>query len=161
MSQHGEQAAEAFALDGALQGGGHLFHARVYYADTDFSGFVYHARYLEFLERGRTDYLRLSGIRHTAMAKGEDSDEALIWVVRRMEIDFLAPARMDDVISVQTHIAELSGARVVMHQRITRGQTLLIAARVEAAIVTPLGRPRRFPKAWAARLLPPPSQTPL
>jgi acyl-CoA thioester hydrolase len=146
-SDHGEQVE----LAGVLGEGGHSFRARIYYADTDFSGFVYHARYLEFLERGRTDFLRLAGIEHTALAAGE-AHEPLVWVVRRMEIDFLAPARMDDIITVETCIAELSGVRIVMDQAVSRSGTRLVAARVEAVIVTPGGRPRRFPKAWAARL---------
>ncbi|NJR14208.1 MAG: YbgC/FadM family acyl-CoA thioesterase, partial [Phyllobacteriaceae bacterium] len=120
MNQYGERAAETLPLDGALHAGGHVYRARIYYADTDFSGFVYHARYLEFLERGRTDYLRLSGIHHTAMVEADADREALVWVVRRMDIDFIAPARMDDVILIDTQIAELSGARVVMAQRISR-----------------------------------------
>ncbi len=134
-------------LSGQLAGGLHRFVARVYYADTDFSGVVYHARYLEFLERGRTDFLRLSGIHHSQLASGEASGR-LVWVVRRMEIDFRQPARMDDVIEVETRVADISGARVAMAQEIRRGDALLISARVEAAIMTPEGRPRRFPKDW-------------
>jgi acyl-CoA thioester hydrolase len=146
--EHGEQAG----LSGTLTGQGHAFRARVYYADTDFSGFVYHARYLEFLERGRTDYLRLAGIEHTALASGE-RHEPLVWVVRRMEIDFLAPARMDDIITVETRVEEVSGARILMAQTVRRDEIPLLKARVEAVIVTPQGRPRRFPKDWAARLM--------
>jgi acyl-CoA thioester hydrolase len=149
MGEHGEDASTA--LSGRLTPEGHVLQARVYYADTDFSGFVYHARYLEFLERGRSDHLRLAGIHHTALADGAHG-EALVWVVRRMEIDFIAPARLDDVITVETRVTSLSGARIAMAQVIRRGETPLIAARVEAVIVTPAGKPRRFPKEWAALL---------
>ena len=79
--------------------------ARVYFADTDFSGVVYHARYLEFLERGRSDYLRLTGIHHTELADGKHG-ERIVWVVRRMEIDFRAPARIDDILTVDTRTAD-------------------------------------------------------
>ena len=150
MSDQGERAKDT-ELAGWLTAAGHSYRARIYYADTDFSGFVYHARYLEFLERGRSDYLRLAGIHHTAMAAGS---EPLVWVVRRMEIEFIAPARMDDIVTVQTVTEEISGARIIMSQIMKRGQTRLISAKVEAAVVTPEGRPRRFPKGWASQLKP-------
>ncbi|MHC1547728.1 tol-pal system-associated acyl-CoA thioesterase [Phyllobacterium sp. K27] len=134
-------------LAGRLTDDGHKLEARVYYADTDFSGVVYHARYLEFLERGRTDYLRLLGVHHTELAEGK-LGENIVWIVRRMEIDFKSPARIDDVLSVETRTASISGARVSMHQTIRRGDELLISAVVEAAIVNNAGRPRRFPAEW-------------
>jgi acyl-CoA thioester hydrolase len=127
--------------------------ARVYFADTDFSGVVYHARYLEFLERGRSDYLRLTGIHHTELADGKHG-ERIVWVVRRMEIDFRAPARIDDILTVDTHTHAISGARIFMAQRISRGDDLLIEAKVEAAIIGGSGRPRRFPKEWIDRFMP-------
>jgi acyl-CoA thioester hydrolase len=138
-------------LAGRLTETGHAFRARIYYADTDFSGFVYHARYLEFLERGRSDYLRLAGIHHTKLAEGE---APLVWVVRKMEIEFISPARMDDIVTVETQTDDISGARIIMSQTMLRGDTRLISAKVEAAIVTPDGRPRRFPKDWATLLRP-------
>ena len=82
-------------LSGVLSEAGHRLAQRVYYEDTDFSGVVYHARYLHFLERGRTDYLRLLGVEQGSLVLGEDR-EGLVFVVHRMEIDFKAPARMDD-----------------------------------------------------------------
>lgn len=134
-------------LAGELTDDGHRLEARVYYADTDFSGVVYHARYLEFLERGRTDYLRLLGVHHSELAEGKFG-ENLVWIVRRMEIDFKSPARIDDVLTVETHTAAISGARVKMHQAIRRNGDLLISAVVEAAMVNNAGRPRRFPAEW-------------
>jgi acyl-CoA thioester hydrolase len=151
MADHGERET---GLSGELTPGGHRLSARVYYADTDFSGLVYHARYLEFLERGRSDYLRLSGVHHTELADGTRG-EKIVWVVRRMEIDFRGPARMDDVLTIETRTAEISGARIVMAQRIRRGADLLIEARVEAAIIGENGRPRRFPREWIGRFMPP------
>ncbi|WP_091523670.1 tol-pal system-associated acyl-CoA thioesterase [Aerobium aerolatum] len=127
--------------------------ARVYYADTDFSGVVYHARYLEFLERGRSDFLRLAGVHHTELAEGKHG-EKLVWVVRRMEIDFKAPAKIDDVLTIDTRTESLSGARIFMAQQIRRGDEVLIEARVEAAIISESGRPRRFPKEWIDVFMP-------
>ena len=148
-----EEQALAAGLSGELTPYGHRLFARVYYADTDFSGVVYHARYLEFLERGRSDYLRLAGVRHTELADGLRG-EKIVWVVRHMEIDFLKPARMDDVLAIDTSTDKISGARIFMAQEIRRGEETLIAARVEAAIVGESGRPRRFPKEWIAAFLP-------
>jgi acyl-CoA thioester hydrolase len=152
LSDQGEREDQ---LAGWLTDQGHEYRARIYYADTDFSGFVYHARYLEFLERGRSDYLRLAGIYHTELAQNE---QPLVWVVRRMEIEFAAPARMDDIVTVETVTEAISGARIVMSQTMTRGDARLISAKVEAALVTPEGRPRRFPKEWANQLRRPQSR---
>lgn len=150
MDDHGESGAQGLA--GELTASGHRLQARVYYADTDFSGFVYHARYLEFFERGRSDFLRLAGVHHTELANG-DAREALVWVVRRMEIDFRSPARMDDVLSVETRVTEVAGARIRMAQRLSRGDSLLVEALVEAAVVSPSGRPRRLPRTIAEAIL--------
>ena len=139
-------------LTGRLTAEGHELAARVYYADTDFSGVVYHARYLEFLERGRSDFLRLAGVHHTELAAGS-LGERIAWVVRRMEIDFVAPARIDDILIIRTRAEDISGARIVMAQTLTRGGDLLVRARVEAAIVGESGRPRRFPKQWISAFL--------
>ena len=140
-------------LAGELTDSGHRLKALVYYADTDFSGVVYHARYLEFLERGRSDFLRLAGVHHTELADGVHGDK-LVWVVRRMEIEFRAPARIDDVLTIDTRTQSVSGARIFMAQEIRRGDDLLIEAKIEAAIISETGRPRRFPKEWAAAFLP-------
>lgn len=140
-------------LSGELTPFGHRLKARVYYADTDFSGVVYHARYLEFFERGRSDFLRLVGVHHTALAAGERG-EKIVWVVRRMEIDFRGPARIDDVLTIDTRTESVSGARIFMAQEIRRGDDLLIEAKVEAAIISESGKPRRFPKEWAEAFLP-------
>ena len=144
-----ETDALAAGLSGALTPFGHRLMARVYYADTDFSGVVYHARYLEFLERGRSDFLRLAGVRHSELA-----GDSIVWIVRRMEIDFRAPARMDDVLTIETRTEAISGARISMRQEIRRGDGLLVEAKVEAAIVGANGRPRRFPREWIAAFMP-------
>ncbi|MGQ2905025.1 MAG: tol-pal system-associated acyl-CoA thioesterase [Neoaquamicrobium sediminum] len=140
-------------LSGELTDYGHRLDARVYYADTDFSGVVYHARYLEFFERGRSDFLRLAGVHHTELADGKHG-EKLVWVVKRMEIDFRAPARIDDILSVETRTEKVSGARIFMAQQLKRGEELLVEAIVEAAIISESGRPRRFPREWVAAFMP-------
>lgn len=139
-------------LSGELTPSGHRLFARVYYADTDFSGVVYHARYLEFFERGRSDFLRLCGVHHTELADGKHG-EKLVWVVRRMEIDFVAPARIDDILTVETSVERVAGARVFMAQELRRGGDLLVKALVEAAIISESGKPRRLPKEWVTAFL--------
>ncbi|ESY41372.1 4-hydroxybenzoyl-CoA thioesterase [Mesorhizobium sp. LNJC384A00] len=153
MDDHGESAELAAGLSGALTEFGHRLMARVYYADTDFSGVVYHARYLEFFERGRSDYLRLAGVHHTELHEGKHG-ERIVWVVRRMEIDFRSPARMDDILTIDTSTQDISGARIVMAQQLKRGTEVLVEAKVEAAIIGENGRPKRFPKEWIAAFLP-------
>lgn len=141
-------ANEAEVINGTLTAEGHRLLARVYYADTDFSGVVYHARYLEFLERGRTDFLRLKGVHHTALEDGQ-LGEPIVWIVRRMEIDFRLPARIDDMLVIETSVTEASGARVTMKQCMKRQNgDVLIEARVEAALINKQGRPRRMPREW-------------
>lgn len=153
MTENGEREASGAGLSGALTPFGHRLVARVYFADTDFSGVVYHARYLEFLERGRSDYLRLSGIHHTELLDGRHG-ERIVWVLRRMEIDFRMPARIDDILTIDTRTEKISGARIFMAQQIRRGEEVLIDAKVEAAIIGEIGRPKRFPKEWIERFLP-------
>ena len=153
MAENGERAQLEAGLSGMLTPFGHRIMARVYFADTDFSGVVYHARYLEFLERGRSDFLRLAGIHHTELADGRHG-EKIVWVVRRMEIDFRAPARIDDILTIDTRTDSISGARIFMAQQIRRGEDVLIDAKVEAAIIGEIGRPKRFPKEWIERFMP-------
>ncbi|ESY74036.1 tol-pal system-associated acyl-CoA thioesterase [Mesorhizobium sp. M0051] len=153
MGDHGDSAPLLAGLSGALTTFGHRLMARVYYADTDFSGVVYHARYLEFFERGRSDYLRLTGVHHTELADGKHG-ERIVWVVRRMEIDFRGPARIDDILTVDTSTEDISGARIFMAQQLKRGDDVLVEAKVEAAIIGENGRPRRFPREWVAAFMP-------
>lgn len=159
MTAHGESSGEpAIPISGVLTPSGHRHLVRVYYADTDFSGVVYHARYLEFFERGRSDFLRLAGVHHTELADGKHG-EKLVWVVRRMEIDFKGPARIDDVLTIDTTTERVSGARIFMAQTLSRDGDVLVQAKVEAAIISESGRPRRFPKEWADAFLPAGSQS--
>jgi len=133
-------------LCGSLEEGRHCLVVRVYYADTDFSGVVYHGRYLEFFERGRTEFLRLCDIHHHLLAEAEET-QAFAWIVRRMTLDFVAPARIDDILSVETEITQVRPARILMAQRIVRGGRLLVGAHLEVALINRDGRPRRLPLA--------------
>jgi acyl-CoA thioester hydrolase len=153
MNVHGESAPADEGLAGKLTDWGHTLRARVYFADTDFSGVVYHARYLEFFERGRSDYLRLAGIHHNELADGQHG-KILVWVVRRMEIDFRTPARIDDILTVDTWTRDISGVRIFMAQKILRDETVLVEAQIEAAVIDGRGRPQRFPKEWIGRFKP-------
>ena len=139
-------------LDGEISGGRHHQPIRVYYEDTDFSGVVYHASYLRFMERGRTNYLRLLGADQRALFE-EAAREApgFAFVVRSMSIDFLKPARMDDVLDIVTRTAEVKGASVTLHQRVMRGEEMLVEAAVQVAFVSD-GRARPIPKALRAAM---------
>lgn len=138
-------------LAGQLTDFGHRLLVRVYFEDTDFSGVVYHARFLHFLERGRSDFLRLKGIGHQELADGIHG-EPMAFAVRHMDIDFLRPARIDEVLCVETRTALLGGARIVLHQRILRGEEVLIEAKVKVAVISPEGKPRRMPAAVSVLL---------
>ena len=138
-------------LSGRLTDYGHALDVRIYFEDTDFSGVVYHARYLHFLERGRTDFLRLKGIGHRELAEGAFG-EPMAFAVRQMTIDFLRPARIDDILRVETRTVLLGGARVILDQKIFCGETQLMEARVKVAVISPEGKPRRMPEAVAAIL---------
>ena len=119
---------------------------RVYYEDTDFSGIVYHANYLRFMERGRTNYLRLLGADQQALfAEAEGEAPGFAFVVRSMQLEFLKPARMDDVLDVVTRPVEVKGASILLAQEVLRGGDILIEANVRVAFVSG-GRARPIPK---------------
>jgi acyl-CoA thioester hydrolase len=136
------------AETGVLRGGAHLLPQRVYYEDTDFSGFVYHASYLRLLERGRTEMLRALGVHQGEIHAG---DAPFVFVVRAMSIEFLKPARMDDVVVVETRAAEIGGASMVLAQKLVRGAQTLVTAEVRVAVVAG-GKPTRLPKDVRAKL---------
>lgn len=130
------------ALGGVLDGQAHRLKIRIYYEDTDVGGVVYYANYLKFCERGRSDFLRLLGIDQVALM---ESDDPTLFVVRRAEVDYLRPARLDDVIEVTTELTELRAAALTMRQSIHCGDQLLAQAKILVAAVSPDGRPRRIP----------------
>ena len=133
-------------LDGEIRGGRHIMQVRVYYEDTDFTGIVYHANYLRFMERGRTNYLRLIGNDHRALFEAAQQEApGFAFVVRHMTLDFLKPARMDDVVDVITAPDDVRGASITLHQKVMRGAELLVEARVQVAFISQ-GRAQRIPK---------------
>jgi acyl-CoA thioester hydrolase len=137
-------------LAGRIEGKVHVLPVRVYYEDTDFSGLVYHANYLKFCERGRSDCLRLLGVHHHELQRRQSGGVG--FVVRRMICDFLKPARIDEVLEIETRFVALSGARLEIAQAVTRDGETLFQAAVTAALVDARGRPRRFPKPVIAAL---------
>jgi len=144
-------------IPGAFVGAEHHYRARVYFEDTDLSGIVYHANYLRYMERARSDMLRLAGIdQRAAMEGGEGS-----WAVTDLSIKYRSPARLDDDLLVVSTVEAVRGASVIIAQRILRGidtlsgesltPSLLTDGRVTAAFLSPAGRPRRQPAGWADR----------
>ena len=119
----------------------HTFPVRVYYEDTDMGGIVYHANYLRFIERARSDWVRGLGNDQNAMR-----DAGVIWVVQRIEADYLAPAKYDDELVIETEVIKLTPARLIMGQLVKRGETELFRAKVAAVcIASDTGRPTRLP----------------
>ena len=124
----------------------HRLAVRVYYEDTDFSGRVYHASYIRFMERGRTEWLRLLGYEHGVLA----GDQGVVFAVRRLEVDYLAPAVIDDLLEVETRVAAVRGAAIDFAQTVWRaGQTLVTAKILVAALRN--GRPMRIPPELRSR----------
>jgi len=126
---------------GRIEGGAHRLPLRVYYEDTDAAGIVYYANWLRFLERGRTEMLRLLGQEHSALREAR----GVAWVVRRCAVDYLKPARLDDTIEVVTTCGELRGASLEMIQEARRGDEALVRAELLVACMGPSGRPVRLP----------------
>jgi len=130
--------------DGAFRGKAHYFALRVYAEDTDFGGVVYHANYLHFLERARSDMLRSLGInQRAALETGKG-----VYAVAEMTIKYCQPARLEDELVVVSQLLEVCGASCIIHQKIMRGQDTLTAATVKAAFLNPAGRPARQPVEW-------------
>jgi acyl-CoA thioester hydrolase len=140
------EVGRTIALDGEIRGGRHVLAVRVYYEDTDFTGIVYHANYLRYMERGRTNYLRLIGADHRALFEATEKEApGFAFVVRSMTLDYLRPARMDDILDIVTEPEEVKGASVTLRQRVMRGEELLVGASVRVAFISG-GRARPIPK---------------
>jgi acyl-CoA thioester hydrolase len=134
------------SLDGEIRDGRHHMRIRVYYEDTDFSRVVYHANYLRFMERSRTNYLRLLGTDHRALfEETENEAPGFAFVVRSIAIDYFKPAFMDDVLDIVTTPIEVKGASITLLQRCERCSDLLVEARVRVAFVSG-GKAQRIPK---------------
>ncbi|WP_417584537.1 tol-pal system-associated acyl-CoA thioesterase [Pelagibacterium sp.] len=129
--------------------GVHRFPVRVYFEDTDFSTNVYHAAYLKFLERARTEFLRAHGIHHAELIS-----EGLAFAVREMTISYDKPAHIDDLLEVLTTFAEAGGARFVLDQNLARGDEIICRARVVAVLLNERGRPVRLPSRLRELLAP-------
>jgi acyl-CoA thioester hydrolase len=132
-------------LAGRLEGAIHILPVRVYYEDTDAGKVVYHANYLKYCERARTDCLRLLGIHQSTFAE-------MGFVVRRMRCDFLKSARLDDLLEVETRFLAMGGARLELDQRVMREGNTLFKALVTVALADGRGRPKRLPQSLAERL---------
>jgi acyl-CoA thioester hydrolase len=133
-------------LDGELRNGAHHMQVRVFYEDTDFSGIVYHANYLRFMERGRTNHLRLMGAeQHALFEQAHEETPGFAFVVRSMQIDFLRPARMDDVLDIVTWPVVVKGASITLAQEVRRGEEVLVKAQVRVAFISD-GKAQPIPK---------------
>ncbi|MFV2091674.1 MAG: YbgC/FadM family acyl-CoA thioesterase [Hyphomicrobiales bacterium] len=139
-------------IAGRMRGPGHVLAVRVYYEDTDFSGVVYHASYLRFCERGRTDLLRLAGITHTELLGGA-GNVPVVLAVRRIEADFLGTAKIDDVLEVSSQVSKISGARIFIDQSIAHMDKVLFRAHVVVVVLGIDRRPKRVGKKLGAALL--------
>lgn len=125
----------------------HRLPVRVYFEDTDAGGVVYHASYVRFCERGRTDFLRLLGVEARQLISGEASNEPAAFVVRRMSLEFLRPARMDDLLVVETRVKELGGASVTLTQDVIKDGRKVFEAEVVVVLVSVAGKPLRLSEA--------------
>ena len=137
-------------LSGRLVEGEHRLPLRIYYEDTDAGGIVYYARYLQFAERARTETLRLAGIEQTALRDSHD----VVFAVRRCEVDYRRPARLDDLLELRTRLVALRGAKLSAVQGVWRGDQELVHLRIDIASVRSDGRPTRFPAPVRAALEP-------
>jgi acyl-CoA thioester hydrolase len=127
----------------------HVYTLRIYYEDTDAGGVVYHANYLRYAERARTEAMRDADIPHADMA----ADHGLIFMVRRVKLDYLAPARLDDLLTVTTRVSDLRGASAAIAQTISRDGVVLVAADLLLACVRAVdARPARIPARWREAL---------
>jgi acyl-CoA thioester hydrolase len=136
---------------GRLDGRTHILPVRIYYEDTDFSGVVYHANYLRYFERGRSDFLRLAGVSHTDLL---GLDPPLAFAVNRIGLEFVRAARIDDALTVRTVYERVKGPRIQIAQTLDRGGETIATAAVEACCIGLDGRPRRPPALLLQRLQP-------
>jgi acyl-CoA thioester hydrolase len=130
-------------LAGRIEGDVHVLPVRVYFEDTDFTGLVYHANFLKFCERGRSDFIRMLGIDHRSLASPEEGQPA-VFVVRRIEVDYLKPARIDEVLEVVTACADIGGATLVLSQEVRRDGAPLARLKVSVVLVSQAGKPQRL-----------------
>lgn len=130
-------------LAGRIEGDTHVLPVRVYFEDTDFTGLVYHANFLKFCERGRSDFIRNLGIDHRSLENPTEGEPA-VFVVRRIEVDYLRPAHIDEVLEVVTDCAEIGGATLILAQEVRRGDVVLARLKVSVVLVSKAGKPQRL-----------------
>lgn len=130
-------------IAGRIQGETHVLPVRIYFEDTDCAGVVYHANFLKFCERARSDFIRLLGIDAKSLAEPVQGEPS-VFVVRRIEIDYLKPGRMDDLLEIVTTCAEIGSASLVLQQDVMRDATMLVRAKVTVVLVSRAGKPQRL-----------------
>ena len=133
-------------LAGRIEGRRHILPVRVYFEDTDFSGLVYHANFLKFIERGRSDFIRLLGIHHHELERGLGLSEVApsFFVVRHMELDYLRPAQIDDLLEVVTWLDQLGRASMTLIQEVRRDERVIFRAKVVVVLISKAGKPQRM-----------------
>ena len=136
---------------GRFDGRAHYLPVRIYYEDTDFTGVVYHANYLRYFERGRSDFLRLTGVHHSELLAGA---EPIGFAVNRITLEFQRPARIDDALTVKTVFETMRGPRIFIAQVLEKGGEALVRAEVEVCCISLTGRPRKPPAVLLERLKP-------
>jgi len=138
-------------ISGEIKDKTHFFNVRVYYEDTDFTGIVYHANYLKFAERGRTNFLRLLGINHLDLIKDKDPK---YFVVYSMDTKFLGTSTIDDILEVRSFFKGIKGPRLIINQEIFNKERNLFSAKIEFAILDKNGKPRKFPDDMISKIEP-------
>lgn len=136
---------------GRFDGRFHYLPVRIYYEDTDFTGVVYHANYVRYFERGRSDFLRLAGVSHSSLL---EAPEPQGFAVSRLTLDFQKPARIDDALLVRTAFDQMRGPRIFIAQTLLRGAETLVTAAVEVCTISLSGRPRKPPPELIQQLKP-------
>lgn len=132
-------------MSGIIENRRHILPVRVYFEDTDFSGHVYHTGYLRWCERGRSDLLRMLGIHHSDLLDGSENRPPAVFVVRSLQIDYLRPAKMDDVLEVVTECTAVGGTFITLRQEVMRGDEVLCRVSVKVVLINLEGRPVRLP----------------
>lgn len=135
---------------GEFRDGAHWLPVRIYYEDTDHTGVVYHSNFLRYMERGRSDFLRLAGVDHAFVTTLGGAGFAVV----RVELDYRKPARIDDALTVRTLFHPVKGVRLVGSQQVLRGDEVLVEAKVVAVCIGPDGRPKKPPREMIERLAP-------
>jgi acyl-CoA thioester hydrolase len=136
---------------GRFDGRVHILPVRIYYEDTDFTGVVYHANYLRYFERGRSDFLRAAGVHHNELLMGP---EPMGFAVNKITVQFRKPAKIDDALTVETVYETIRGPRIFVAQHLKRAGEVLVKAEVEACCISLTGRPRKPPGVLLERLKP-------